>query len=57
MTDLEQALAKIEEGIGELRLIDKLGAHDLQNVVDSIRQEHADDAMQRALDDPKGRAA
>ena len=57
MTDLEKALAKIEEGVKELRLIDELGAYDIQNVVDSIRSDAADDAMQRALDDPRGLAA
>lgn len=57
MTDLEKALAKIEAGIKELRPHDELGAYDLQNIVDSIRSDAADDAMQRALDDPMGRAA
>ena len=48
MTDLEEALADIEDGIGKLRLIDQLGAYDLQNVVDSIRKEHADDKRAEA---------
>ena len=54
MTDLEKALAKIEEGAGELRPFDKLAAHEIEELCKEVR---ADDAMQRALDDPRGLAA
>lgn len=44
MTDLEKALAKIEEGVKELRLIDELAAYDVQSVVDEIRADAEKDA-------------
>lgn len=56
MTDLEKALAKIEEGIAELRIIDEWGADDLQNAVDSLRKEHAD-VLNDELDSAREEAA
>ena len=52
MTDLEKALAKIEEGAGQLREFDKCVAREIEELCQEVRAD-----MQRALDDPKGIAA
>ena len=48
MTDLEKALAKIEEGTGELREFDKLAAHDIEQIVKQVRDDELDSARERA---------
>ncbi|MGI9485440.1 MAG: hypothetical protein ACR2RF_06070 [Geminicoccaceae bacterium] len=53
MTDLEKALAKIEEGAGELRPFDKIAAHEIEQIVIEVRK----DSITEELDGARGRAA
>ena len=48
MTDLEKALAKIEEGAGELRSFDALAAYDIEQIVSGVRVESINDELDSA---------
>lgn len=50
MTDLETALAKIEEGVKAIRTMPgyEADAYDIQLIVDSIREDSTDDELDNA---------
>lgn len=48
MTDLEKALAKIEDGAGELREFDKCAARDIEEIVKQVREDELDSAREEA---------